>query len=79
MDEQTIKSIIEKALTKADIQLEGDGCHFTLRVISPDFQEKSRVQRQQMIYQLFQQQIADGTLHALSIKTFTPDEWAKQQ
>lgn len=79
MDEQAIKKIISESLVNADIQLEGDGCHFTLRVVSSDFQDKSRVQRQQLIYRLFETQIADGTLHALSIKAFTPDEWAKQQ
>jgi len=79
VDEQSIKNIIKNSFSNADIQVEGDGYHYTLRVIMPEFQDKSRMQRQQLIYRLFAEQITNGSLHALSIKTYTPDEWAQQK
>lgn len=74
-----IKQLIENNLTQCQAIVEGeDGVHFTATVISPDFSGKNRVQRQQMVYATLGNRIADGTIHALSIKAVTPDEWPNQ-
>ncbi len=73
-----IKNLIETHLTQCTAMVEGDdGVHFTATVISPDFSGKNRIQKQQMVYATLGNRIQDGTIHALSIKTFTPDEWQK--
>ena len=76
MHAEEIKQFIEAGLRQCTANVEGDdGVHFTATVISPDFSGKSRVQKQQLVYATLGQRIHDGTIHALSIKTFTPEEW----
>ncbi len=47
--------------------------HFAVNVVSAAFIGKSRVERQRMVYDLLAGEIKDG-LHALSLRTLTPDE-----
>lgn len=54
----------------------GQETHFTVVVVSPLFEGKSRVDRSRMVSQLFDEERARG-LHALTQKTFTPQEWEK--
>ena len=76
MRAQDIQQLIEANLPNATAMVDGeDGRHFTATVISPDFTGKNRVQKQQSVYAALGNHIADGTIHAISIKTFTPDEW----
>jgi acid stress-induced BolA-like protein IbaG/YrbA len=79
MQAQDIKHLIETGLTQCTAIVEGeDGRHFTATVISPVFSGKNRIQKQQLVYTTLGKQIADGTIHAISIKTFTPEEWQQQ-
>lgn len=75
MQPEHIKQLIETNLPRAEVHVEGDGAHFMAVVVSDAFIGKSRVQRQQLVYDTVRSQLLDGTLHALSIKTFTLDEW----
>jgi len=77
MNEVTIKDKINDALPCSEINVAGDGYHFTVEVISSEFVDLPRVKRQQMIYRLFADEIKSGELHALSIKALAPEE--KQQ
>lgn len=74
MDENTIKKTIETALTDATVTVTGDGYHVELCVVSRDFNSLTRILRHQLIYALFTEQIQRGDLHALTIKTYTPEE-----
>ncbi|MBA3660851.1 MAG: BolA family transcriptional regulator [Gammaproteobacteria bacterium] len=75
MQTDKIKQLIESSLTNASVFVEGDGAHFTATVVSAAFADKSRIAKQQMVYDAVRTEILDGTLHALSIKTYTPEEW----
>jgi acid stress-induced BolA-like protein IbaG/YrbA len=75
MQPEEIKHLIESGLSDTEAFVDGDGAHFTAIVISPAFAGKSRIQKQQLVYATVQPQLLDGTLHALSLKTFTPEEW----
>jgi acid stress-induced BolA-like protein IbaG/YrbA len=77
MTPEEIKTLIEAGLNHSNAYVEGDGTHFTAAVICPQFAGKTRVQKQQMVYDTVRTQLLDGTLHALSITTFTPEEWQK--
>lgn len=80
MQAQEIKLLIESGLKEANATVEGDdGVHFNAIVISPEFANKNRIQKQQMVYATLGNKIADGTIHAISIKTFTPEEWQQAQ
>ena len=53
----------------------GDGQHFEAVVVSEAFEGKSRVQRHQLVFKTLGDRMREE-IHALSIKTFTPQEWA---
>jgi acid stress-induced BolA-like protein IbaG/YrbA len=75
-----IKQFIENGIDNSAAIVDGDdGRHFTAIVVSSTFANKTRIQRQQAVYRTLDRIIQDGTLHAISIKTFTPDEWQQQK
>jgi acid stress-induced BolA-like protein IbaG/YrbA len=75
MQPNEIKTLIEAGLPHTEAFLEGDGSHFTAIIVSPAFEQLSRVKRQQLVYATVKEQLLDGRLHALSLKTYTPEEW----
>ncbi len=76
IEESTIKQLIENAIPDAEVDIRGDGSHFQARVVSPAFDGVRAVKKQQMVYAALADQIADGSIHALTIKAYTPEEWA---
>lgn len=60
---------------------EGKESHFKLVIVSQAFDGKRLVARHQMVYQLSQALLTanGGSIHALAIHAYTPDEWAEQQ
>ncbi len=53
---------------------EGAESHFKVIVVSGDFQDVPRVKRQQKVYSVLSEVLSQG-VHALSQKTYTPQEW----
>jgi BolA protein len=51
----------------------GGETHFTVEIVSAQFAGKSRVMRHRMVYDLLAGEIAGG-VHALALKTLTPEE-----
>jgi acid stress-induced BolA-like protein IbaG/YrbA len=76
MHPDQIKQLIRAGLACDHLELDGDGHHFEALVVSAEFTGKSRVQRQQRVYQTLSDKLATGELHALSFKTLTPEEWS---
>lgn len=75
MQTTEIERLIKAGIQDAEAFVEGDGAHFNAIVISPIFSQKSRIQKQQLVYDTVKPHLLDGSLHALSIKTYTPEEW----
>ncbi|CEK11120.1 BolA family protein [Legionella hackeliae] len=61
------------------VQVEGDGYHYQLTVVSDAFLGKTKVSRQQWVYAKLKDYITSGSLHAISMKTFTKEEWEKNR
>ena len=74
MESEQIKKIIAAGLSCEGLHVEGDGQHFEAILVSSEFIGKSRVQRQQLVNALLRAYFDSGELHALSMKTLTPDE-----
>jgi acid stress-induced BolA-like protein IbaG/YrbA len=71
-----IKQLLENTLSACTaIIVSADDVHFNATVISPDFSEKTRLQKQQLVYAALGDNINNGAIHAISIRTFTPVEW----
>jgi acid stress-induced BolA-like protein IbaG/YrbA len=75
MHPEEIKQMIEVGLTSAEAFVKGDGTHFEAIIVCPDFVGKSTIKRHQMVYGTLGNSFAVNTIHALSIKTYTPKEW----
>ena len=68
-----------KAVSGVDyVLVEGDGYHYQLTIVTDIFLGKSKVARQQWVYAQLKDFITTGSLHALSMKTWTKNEWEKQ-
>ncbi|PKM31310.1 MAG: BolA family transcriptional regulator [Gammaproteobacteria bacterium HGW-Gammaproteobacteria-11] len=78
MQAQQVKELIETRLTDTRVEVEGEGCNFQLLVISDSLAALSPVKRQQQIYALLNEQIADGSIHAVTMKFFTREAWANR-
>ena len=79
MQTAEIQRLIETGLTQCTAYVDGDGRHFEAAVISPAFAGKSVVQQHQMVYALVREQMDNDTLHALSLRTYTPEAWAARE
>lgn len=78
MQAQEVKSLLEAKLTNTQVEVEGEGCNFQLYLISDELQALSPVKRQQQVYSHLQPQIADGSIHAVTMKFFTRAAWAER-
>lgn len=70
-----IETYIREKLECPYLQVTGDGAHFEAVIVSPAFAGKSRVQRHQIVYGALGARMREE-IHALSMKTLSPDEWA---
>jgi acid stress-induced BolA-like protein IbaG/YrbA len=76
---QDIQRLIEAGLPNAQVQVLGeDGQHFEAVVVSADFAGKSLVQQHQMVYRALGANMRDAVIHALALKTLTPEQHAAQ-
>ena len=74
MDAQTIQEMILLGLPEAQVEVVGaDGAHFEALIVSKDFDGKTLIQRHRMVYETLGNAM-HADIHALSMKTLTPDE-----
>jgi acid stress-induced BolA-like protein IbaG/YrbA len=78
MDNKEIEDLLKSALSLAEVRVTSDGSHFQIIAVSDTFEGMSRVKKQQAIYAPLSAQIADGSMHAISIKTFSEKEWQRE-
>ena len=79
MTADELKTIIAAGLACEHIELEGDGRHWAALIVSPEFEGKRPIQRHQRVYATLGERMKTDEVHALSIKAFTPTEWAAAQ
>lgn len=74
-----IHDVLMGALPGAEIVIKGDdGVHFEALIVASQFEGLSLVKRQQQVYAVLNDWIRSGRLHAIALKTYTPNEWASQ-
>lgn len=75
-----IKSTLEKALPGSTIEVQdltGGADHFQVWVISQSFEGKSLVDQHQMVYGALRDALGSERIHALALKTYTPEQWER--
>ena len=79
MQPSEVKKIIEDGIPGSEATVTADGNKYTAIVVSGEFEGKTMVAEQKMVYALMNQHIQSGAVHALTIKAYTPSEWAEKQ
>lgn len=75
---EQVESMIKVGIPDAEVQVQdltGGGDHYQVVVVSPTFEGKGRVQQHQLVYKSVQQAMSSEAIHALSLKTYTPEAW----
>ena len=79
MQSEDIKQMIEAGIHGCIAEIEGDdGTHFGAIIVSEQFEGKSMVQQHQVVYKALGEKMGTD-IHALSIQTFTPEEWESRK
>lgn len=74
-----IKKLIEEGLPGSEAIIKGDdGSHFEGVVICPDFAGKGMLAQHRMVFDTLGNRMQSGEIHALSLRTFTPEQWEQQ-
>jgi acid stress-induced BolA-like protein IbaG/YrbA len=71
---ESVRDGIQAGLACEHVEVVGDGQHFQALVVSDEFAGRSRVQRHQLVYAALGERMRDE-IHALSMRTLTPEEW----
>ena len=71
-----LQSIIASGLACTHLEVDGDGRHWSAVIVSAEFEGKRRIQRHQRVYATLGARMQTDEVHALSMKTLTPAEWA---
>ena len=78
MTADQLETIIAQQLLCQHLSVEGDGRHWYATIVSDQFEGLRLIQRHQKVYATLGQKMQTDEVHALSMKTYTPSEWAQQ-
>jgi acid stress-induced BolA-like protein IbaG/YrbA len=78
MTAEQLQAIIAAGLTCEHLEVSGDGRHWSAVIVSNEFEGKRPIVRHQRVYATLGDRMKTDEVHALSMKTFTPAEWANQ-
>ena len=77
MQTEEIAGLIKAGIPDCEVEVDGDGTHFTAIIVSDVFAGKNMVQQHQVVYQALGDKMGTD-IHALSIQTYTPEQWKKK-
>ena len=75
MQPEELKQVIESALPTEHVAVTGDGRHFEATVVSTAFAGEAMLQQHRMVYDALGDRFQTQAVHALTLKTYTPEEW----
>lgn len=79
MELNEIEQRLNDAISLSELKVSAEGTHYKIIAVGDAFDGLSKLKRQQVIYAPLMDKITDGTLHALTIKAFTPAEWQREK
>ena len=71
---ESIRASLEAGLPCTHLEVRGDGHHFEAVIVSPAFAGLSRIRQHQLVYAALGDRMREE-IHALSMRTLTPDQW----
>lgn len=78
MTADEVKALLLSQLQDCEIHVEGEGNHFQVIAVGDAFDGLNPVKRQQLVYSVLNEKIADQTIHAVTMKTYTLAESANR-
>lgn len=75
MDAATVKGLLQTHLPDCEFEVQGEGANYDITAIGSAFEGLRPVKKQQLVYGALNEEIAEGSIHAVNIRTFTPQEW----
>jgi acid stress-induced BolA-like protein IbaG/YrbA len=78
MQASELQTLISKGLSCQHLDVDGDGRHWSAVIVSPEFEGKRLIQRHKQVYATLGDRMHTDEVHALSMKTYTPQEWEQQ-
>ena len=76
MTAEQLRALIAAGLPCQHLEVQGDGRHWSAVIVSAEFEGKRPIARHQRVYATLGAKIQTDEVHALSMKTLTPAEWA---
>ena len=77
MTAEQIEALIQSGLGCDHCEVGGDGRHWYATIVAAAFAGKRPIARHQMVYATLGERMKTDEIHALSMKTYTPAEWAQ--
>lgn len=74
-----VEALIVQQYPDANIAIEGQACDLTIRVVSEQFAGLPMIKQHQGVMATLSEALASGRLHAVTLKTFTPELWQAEQ
>ena len=74
-----VEQLIIKVYPDAKVYIAGEGCNLEIAVVSEQFSGLSMIKQHQGVMDTLTAPLASGRLHAVTLKTFTPEQWQAQQ
>lgn len=75
MDAAAVKVLLQNHMSDCDFHVDGEGSHYNIEAIGDVFADLRPVKKQQLVYAALTAHIADGSIHAVNIRTYTHAEW----
>lgn len=75
MDAAAVKELLQSHMSECEFHVEGEGSHYNIEAIGEVFADLRPVKKQQLVYAALSEHIADGSIHAVNIRTYTPAQW----
>lgn len=75
---EQVEAMIKEQLPDAQVvirDMKGGGDHLEAFVVSAEFEGKTRVKQHQLVYSALQEALDSEAIHALALKTYTPQAW----
>lgn len=79
MSPEALQELLAERLSDCQVSVNGDGYKYEITVVGDVFDGLNVVKRQQHVYAALNDKITDGSVHAVTIKTYTKAQWAEQQ
>ncbi len=76
---EDITQLVEQGLPGCEVIIKGDdGSHFEGIVISQAFADKNMLAQHRLVFATLGDRMQTGVIHALTLRTYTPEQWASQ-